>query len=64
MYDRIKAIEAQKAYCDQHDAPNFAGEGYCYHCGRDVYGEGGYTVEDAQNRLITRCPWCNTSFCE
>ena len=59
-YDRQKAIEAQKQFCKEHEcfhpAPR---DGYCEHCGRDIYGEGGISVEEAGKRLISGCPICH-----
>ena len=66
-----KAAKAQEAYCDEHEVPMFAPrDGICEHCGYNIYmpingSRGtifGITVEEAGNRLITSCPFCNHSF--
>ena len=78
-YNREAAIAAQKKYCEDNEVPHFApSDGYCYHCGRNIYdlyisttisrecgiGESGITVEQAGKRLITGCPHCHYSFVE
>ena len=55
-------ILAQEAYCVNNKLPNFALNGRCYSCGRNVFDE--LTLEDATNTLITGCPNCHTSFCD
>lgn len=73
MYNIDAAIAAQKKYCKETGAPNFApSDGFCFRCHRNIYspiqlingGEYGITVEMAGSRLITSCPHCNCSFCE
>lgn len=63
-YDINKAVEAQKKFCEENELPNFAGNGACFSCGRNVYDEGGYSVEYASERLVTGCPYCFRSFCD
>lgn len=57
----IKA-ELQKRYCKKRGIPNFAGDGRCYGCGRNVFD--GYTDEECANDLVTGCRFCHTSMCE
>lgn len=72
-FNHKRAEEAQEAYCDEHECPMFAPRGgLCPRCGRDIYlptngPRGmvfGYSVEYAENHLITGCPHCNHSFVE
>ena len=63
-YDINKAVEAQKKFREENELPNFAGNGVCFRCGRNVYDEGGYSVEYASERLVTGCPYCYRSFCD
>lgn len=63
-YDINKAVEAQKKFCEENELPNFAGNGVCFSCGRNVYDDGGYSVEYASERLVTGCPYCLRSFCD
>lgn len=72
-YNPVLAAKAQEEYCDAHEIPHFAPrDGHCYHCGRNIYlptngSRGtvyGYSVEYAENHLITGCPHCNYSFVE
>lgn len=65
MHNIKEACQTQKAYCDRKHYPYFAPpDGRCYRCGRNIYDEGGYTVETAGNTLITGCPFCHYSYCE
>lgn len=61
-YDVDAAVAAQREYCKEHNVPNFAGSGRCWRCGRNVYSEGGWSVERASTQLITGCPHCFVSF--
>ena len=67
-YDDVRAGAAQSRYCEANDAPHFApywsNDYRCYHCHRNIYAEGGISVEEAGSRLITGCPFCHYSFCE
>lgn len=54
--------ELQKQYCKQHDLPNFALNGRCFSCGRNVFQH--YTAEEAATTHITGCPYCFRSFCD
>ena len=67
------AVSAQEAYCDEHEQPMFTPyDGQCPRCGRSIFlptngPHGmvyGYSVEYAENHLITGCPHCNYSFVE
>ena len=59
------AIEAQARYCHEHEVPLFApADGYCSGCHMNIYGQGGYSAEQAGQRAITRCPYCGRSFVE
>ena len=58
-----QCVKAQKRYCDQNELPHFAPyDGVCWSCGRNIYDDGGITIDEAANRLITGCPFCNTTF--
>lgn len=76
-FDIPKSIAAQKEYLkglakrhpDDWMAPNFAqGRGFappdgsCYRCHRNIYSEGGISVERASKELITGCPSCHVSY--
>ena len=65
-YDSIKARQAQKKYCEEHNLPHFAPEsGVCWRCGNNIYyGQRGISVEEAGSTLITGCPHCHWSYCE
>ena len=72
-YDPIKAAVAQKAHCDEIEAPHFApSDGLCYNCGANIYRapdpqhniSPGISVEQASTRLVTGCPFCHYSFVE
>ena len=61
----LPEVKAQREYCDAHYLPHFAPQdGYCYSCGRYIYGPNGYSLEQASTRLITGCPFCNASYCD
>ena len=76
-YNIQKAVEAQQEYLKKlavrnpNDwmAPEFAkgkgfapSSGYCYCCGKNIYGEGGISVEEAGSQLTTGCPFCHRTF--
>jgi len=63
-YNAIKAHEAQTKYCKGKNYPHFAPSQFCYACRRDIYSEGGYSVEEAGESLITGCPFCMRSYCD
>lgn len=65
-YDKTKAMKAQEEYCDKNGYPCYIPSRYglCYRCGRNIFGEGGYSVEVAGNTLITGCPFCCASYCD
>ena len=60
--NRVKCLQAQLRYCEQHEIPTFMipMSGFCPHCNRDVYSD--MTPEEASQRLLTGCPWCHRSF--
>lgn len=76
-YNVEQAIAAQKDFLkrvaknDQRGsmANSFVGgegfapsNGVCYRCIRQIYSEGGISVEKASTELITGCPFCHSSF--
>lgn len=70
-FDRKKAATAQEQYCDEHECPRFApADGNCPRCGRNIYEPVktktgmvyGFSVEYAEQHLITGCPYCNATF--
>lgn len=72
-YNSEAAEAAQADYTDRNHCPMFAPKGgICYRCSRNIYGTFktyrgvayGYSVEYAENHLITRCPFCSASFTE
>ena len=72
-YDTAEAVKAQERYCDEHEIPIFAPRnGLCSWCGRNIYEPVktrtgmvyGYSVEYAEQHLITGCPYCNTTFAD
>lgn len=72
-FNPVKAAEAQKAYCEKNEYPQFApANGICWYCNRNIYiptnGSAGavlgITVESAGNFLITGCPHCHHSYCD
>ena len=61
----IAGYAAQEKYCEENKLPMFIdGSCSCYKCGRHVFDTGGCTVEEAEKKLITGCPFCNASFCD
>lgn len=64
-YNVKEACEAQDKYVNEIKAPHFAPfDGVCWSCGRNIYWENGYSVEEASKRLITGCPFCSRSYCD
>ena len=61
-YELNDKIEAQKKYCKLNGLPNFAGNGNCFSCGKNVFSA--ITIEQSGKDLITGCPHCNKSFCD
>ena len=60
-----RAMDAQEKYCDEKNLPFFVPLfGECYHCHRQIFGEGGISEKKAGEELITSCPFCRTSFCD
>lgn len=37
-------------------------DGICYRCKKQIYSEGGISVERASKELTTGCPFCHTSY--
>lgn len=79
MYDVEESINAQKKYCEEHQAPHFApNNGRCWSCNQNIYEPGrhvwkgksdgressGITVEKAASELVTGCPHCNRTYCD
>lgn len=60
-----ECVKAQTEYTKRKKLPLFAPtNGRCEYCFSYIYGESGYTIEDARERLITGCPHCCKSFCD
>lgn len=59
-----KALDAQIKFCRENNIPYFMPlNGKCFNCRRDIFeGDWGYTLEYAENNLITGCKHCNRSF--
>lgn len=56
-------ISAQERYTKQNHDPRFAPEdGFCWSCGKQIYGGRGYDLHRASNELITGCPHCHRSY--
>lgn len=36
--------------------------GRCYRCKKQIYSDGGISIEEASHSLTTGCPFCHTSF--
>lgn len=65
VFNVVLSKKAQRKYCDENDFPYFAPhDGYCYRCHKNIYAEGGFSVEAASNKLITVCPFCRASYCD
>lgn len=61
--NKDEAIEAQKQYCDEHEAPFFAPlNGICWSCKKQIFNI--IPVETARSSLITGCPNCHRSYCD
>lgn len=57
--------EAQEKYCNEYELPIFIQkDGTCPRCGRNIFSDGGFSIEHAGRHLITGCPFCNASYCE
>jgi hypothetical protein len=76
-YNAQQAIIAQREYLKklaQNNpgdwmADNFSkgigfapSNGVCYHCNKQIYSQGGISVERASTELTTGCPFCHTSY--
>lgn len=54
-------IEAQQAYCKEHEYPMFMPDnGLCFRCNKDITER--ITAERAGKELITGCPLCHWSY--
>lgn len=62
IFNRDESIKAQRDYCERKNKPYFIPWGARCVCGFEIFGEKGYTVEQAGKQLITGCPWCHRSF--
>lgn len=56
------AADAQAHFCQRHNMPDFAGDGICFSCGRQIFEK--ITLARAATAIITGCPYCKRSFCE
>jgi hypothetical protein len=64
-YNVEQATKAQIKYIEDKELPFFPPrDGICFACHRQIYADGGYTVESASSELITGCPWCHRSYCD
>ena len=67
-FNPAEAVKAQEEYCKKRGVPFFAPNQYigykCYRCNRNIYVEGGISVEKARSELITGCPFCHYSYVE
>lgn len=64
-YDIELARKAQADLIDREELPYFPPrDGICFSCRRQIYAEGGYTIERASTELITGCPFCHRSYCD
>lgn len=65
-FNSHKARIAQRKYCEEKKYPDFApiNTGICYSCRRDIFSEGGISVEEAATEHITGCPFCHHSYCD
>ena len=64
-YNINEAIIAQKKYCKENKLPDFTPlSGNYWKCKRNIYSEGGVSVEQASNSLIIGCPFCYRSYCD
>lgn len=76
-YNVKEAIEAQKNYLKERAKSNTAdwmydsfskgigfgpSNGICFSCGRQIYSDGGISVETASRELTTGCPFCHRSY--
>ena len=70
-FNPAQAVKAQEAYCDEHKCPMYAPRnGICFRCGFNIYlpinGSRntilGISVAEAGCKLVTSCPFCNTTF--
>lgn len=76
-YDIQAACKAQREYviewAKQHPKDMFSNSfskgsafapshGYCYRCNKNIYSEGGISVEQASTSFVTGCPFCHISY--
>jgi hypothetical protein len=56
-------IDAQQAYCDKLELPQFAPtDGICWCCSGQIYKA--ITLEKASTQHITGCPLCCRTYCD
>ena len=59
--DIDRKMNAQKKMCEKDNAPLFAPEdGLCFNCGKQIYNR--ISMEEAENELITHCPYCSRAY--
>lgn len=63
-YEPELANKKQVEYCERTNTPHFAPSGKCWNCCRNIFLEGGISVEEASGCLITGCPFCHRSYCD
>ncbi|WP_339271678.1 hypothetical protein NYE54_09120 [Paenibacillus sp. FSL K6-1330] len=61
MYNTNESIEAQKKYCEEHEAPHFApNTGRCWNCNQNIYQPIGWKYENGRGiRVAADSPDCN-----
>lgn len=60
-FNIVLATKAQENYTEH--SPLFApSDGVCWKCNKQIYSEGGISVEKASSELVTGCPFCHRSF--
>ena len=59
---RLACVKAQKKYLEENELPDwFPYQGFCERCGRDLFGPGGWTIDEASTQMITGCRFCHHS---
>lgn len=76
-YDIAASVVAQKnfakRYANAHPEDPFSGpmsrgvafaprDGFCYRCHKNIYSEGGISLDQAANHFVTGCPFCHISY--
>lgn len=57
-----KKIALQEKYCTEKKIPFYAPKERCFSCRKNIWYK--ITEEEASSRLITGCPYCNSSYVE